>query len=97
MTDRHDPYAFPNVVSDFELHLFAEGKLFRAYDLLGAHVQTIKGVIGVRFVVWAPNAMRVSVVGDFNGWDGRRHPMRSRGGSGLWELFIPDIAEGRRL
>ncbi len=94
VTDRHDPYAFPNVVSDFELHLFAEGKLFRAYDLLGAHVQTIKGVIGVRFVVWAPNGMRVSVVGDFNGWDGRRHPMRSRGGSGLWELFIPDIAEG---
>jgi 1,4-alpha-glucan branching enzyme len=94
ITERHDPYAFPNLISAFDLHLFAEGKLFRAYEVLGGHVRTIDGVTGVRFVVWAPNAMRVSVVGDFNGWDGRRHPMRSCGGSGLWELFVPDIPEG---
>ncbi|HJU04680.1 MAG TPA: 1,4-alpha-glucan branching protein GlgB [Nitrospiraceae bacterium] len=94
VTERHDPYAFPGLISEFDLHLFAEGKLFRAYDVLGGHVRTIDGVTGVRFVVWAPNAMRVSVVGDFNGWDGRRHPMRNCGGSGLWELFIPDIPEG---
>ena len=94
VTERHDPYAFPNLISDFDLHLFAEGRHYRAYELLGAHVQTIEGVTGVRFAVWAPNAMRVSVVGDFNGWDGRFHPMKSRGGAGLWELFIPDIPEG---
>ncbi|MGH7231052.1 MAG: 1,4-alpha-glucan branching protein GlgB [Nitrospiraceae bacterium] len=93
-TDRHDPYAFHNLIPEFDLHLFSEGKLFRAYDVLGAHVQSIDGVTGVRFAVWAPNAMRVSVVGEFNGWDGRRHPMQSCGGTGLWELFIPDISEG---
>ncbi|WP_447980692.1 1,4-alpha-glucan branching protein GlgB [Candidatus Nitrospira bockiana] len=96
VTQRHDPYAFRNLISDFDLHLFAEGRLFRGYDLLGAHPVTMDGVAGVRFVVWAPNAMRVSVVGDFDGWDGRRHPMRSRGASGLWELFIPDLPLGTR-
>jgi 1,4-alpha-glucan branching enzyme len=94
VTERHDPYAFRDLISDFDLHLFAEGRLYRAYSLLGAHVIEVNGVSGVRFVVWAPNAMRVSVVGDFNGWDGRRHQMRSRGPSGLWELFIPDLGDG---
>ena len=94
VTQRHDPYAFPNLISDFDLHLFAEGRLYRAYQMLGAHCMQIDGIAGVRFVVWAPNAMRVSVVGDFNGWDGRRHQMRNRGASGLWELFIPDLPEG---
>ena len=94
VTERHDPYAFRDLISDFDLHLFAEGRLYRAYSLLGAHVIDVNGVSGVRFVVWAPNAMRVSVVGDFNGWDGRRHQMRSRGASGLWELFIPDLGDG---
>ncbi|MBA2251274.1 MAG: 1,4-alpha-glucan branching enzyme, partial [Nitrospirales bacterium] len=94
VTQRHDPYAFPNLVSDFDLHLFAEGRLYRAYQILGAHCILINGVPGVRFVVWAPNAMRVSVVGDFNGWDGRRHQMRNRGAPGLWELFLPDLPEG---
>jgi 1,4-alpha-glucan branching enzyme len=94
VTDRHDPYAYPPLLSDFDLHLFAEGRLYRAYDTFGAHVRHVEGVAGVGFVVWAPNALRVSVVGDFNGWDGRRHPMRSRGSTGLWELFLPDLSEG---
>jgi len=92
--ERHDPYAFGPLISDFDLHLFAEGRLYRGYQLLGAHVATVDGVPGVRFVVWAPNARRVSVVGEFNGWDGRAHPMRTRGMTGLWELFIPDLPEG---
>ncbi|MFQ5992262.1 MAG: 1,4-alpha-glucan branching protein GlgB [Nitrospiraceae bacterium] len=94
MTERHDAYAFPPLLSDFDLHLFAEGRLYRAYEMFGAHMHTVKDVVGARFVIWAPDALRVSVVGDFNGWDGRRHPMRNRGTTGLWELFIPDIPEG---
>ncbi|MDH5701093.1 MAG: 1,4-alpha-glucan branching enzyme, partial [Nitrospirota bacterium] len=69
---RHDPYAFPPLISDFDLHLFGEGKLYKAYEQLGAQVCTHHGVQGVNFAVWAPNAKRVSVVGDFNEWDGRR-------------------------
>ena len=92
--ERHDPDAFPPLLTDFDLHLFAEGRHYRAYDMMGAHVRTVEGVAGVHFVVWAPNALRVSVVGDFNGWDGRCHPMRSIGSTGLWELFIPDLPEG---
>lgn len=91
---RHDPYAFPPCLSSFDLHLFGEGKSYKAYEKLGAQVCTHQGVQGVNFAVWAPNARRVSVVGDFNEWDGRRHPMRSRGGTGIWELFIPDLQEG---
>jgi 1,4-alpha-glucan branching enzyme len=91
---QYDPYAFSPVLSEFDLHLFGEGKLYKAYDKLGAHCCTHEGIQGVNFVVWAPNGKRVSVVGAFNGWDGRRHPMRSRGGVGIWELFIPGIGEG---
>lgn len=94
VTDRHDPYAFPPSLTDFDLHLLAEGRHYRAYNVLGAYPATVAGVAGTRFAVWAPNAVRVSVVGDFNGWDGRRHAMRSRGGTGIWELFIPELAEG---
>ncbi len=94
IAERHDPYAFPPLLTDFDLHLFAEGRLYRAYEKLGAHLVTVEGVAGVWFAVWAPNAVRVSVVGDFNDWDGRRHPMRNRGATGLWELFIPDLPEG---
>jgi 1,4-alpha-glucan branching enzyme len=90
----HDPYSFPAQLSDFDLHLFGEGKHHRAYRFLGAHPHEIHGVAGVLFAVWAPNAERVSVVGDFNHWDGRRHPMRVRGGSGVWELFIPELEAG---
>ena len=91
---QYDPYAFSPVLSEFDLHLFGEGKLYQAYEKLGAHPCTHQGVKGVNFAVWAPNAQRVSVVGEFNQWDGRRHPMRSRGGVGIWELFIPEIQEG---
>jgi 1,4-alpha-glucan branching enzyme len=90
----HDPYAFPPLLTDYELHLFAEGTLYKAYDSFGAHIRTIEGVCGVHFVVWAPNAVRVSIIGDFNGWNGLCHPMTSRGSTGLWELFIPDLQEG---
>jgi len=91
---RHDPYSYPAQLSDFDLHLFSEGKHLHAYRFLGAHPHAVEGTAGVLFAVWAPNAERVSVVADFNHWDGRCHPMRVRGGSGVWELFIPDIAPG---
>ena len=90
----YDPYCFPPRISDFDLHLFNEGKLREAYRVFGAHAVTVDGVAGVAFATWAPNAERASVVGDFNGWDGRRHPMRSRGTSGVWELFVPDLTPG---
>jgi 1,4-alpha-glucan branching enzyme len=90
----HDPYSFPPQLEDYDLHLFGEGKHWHAYRLLGAHSVVVEKVGGVLFSVWAPNAERVSVVGDFNRWDGRIHPMRVRGGSGVWELFIPDIQPG---
>ncbi|MFZ5658735.1 MAG: 1,4-alpha-glucan branching protein GlgB [Pseudomonadota bacterium] len=90
----YDPYSFPPSISDFELHLFGEGRLWEAYRMLGAHPREQAGVQGVRFAVWAPNAERVSVVGDFNDWDGRRHPMQVHGSSGVWELFIPELPDG---
>lgn len=94
VSHRYDPYAFAPVLSEFDLHLFGEGKLFRAYEKLGAHPCVHQGIKGVNFAVWAPNAQRVSVVGNFNEWDGRRHPMRVRGGVGIWELFIPELDAG---
>jgi 1,4-alpha-glucan branching enzyme len=89
-----DPYSFLPVLGDLDLQLFNEGTHFRTYDRLGAHVMEHGGVRGTAFAVWAPNAERVSVTGDFNQWDGRRHAMRERGSSGIWELFIPDVSEG---
>jgi 1,4-alpha-glucan branching enzyme len=89
-----DPYRFPPVLSDFDLHLFGEASHLRLYEKHGAHLIDHAGVRGVCFAVWAPNAERVSVIGDFNQWDGRRHPMRPRGASGVWELFIPELAQG---
>ena len=94
VTEHHDPYAFPLLISDHDLLLFAEGNLFKSYEKLGAHLTTVDGIIGIHFVVWAPNAMRVSVVGAFNDWDGRCHQMMSRGSTGIWELFVPDVPEG---
>jgi 1,4-alpha-glucan branching enzyme len=88
-----DPYRFPPVLSDYDLYLLGEGTHQRVYDKLGAHPMTLDGVEGVAFVVLAPNARRVSVVGDFNYWNPRRHPMRVRG-SGYWELFIPRAKPG---
>jgi 1,4-alpha-glucan branching enzyme len=90
----HDPYVFPPQIPDFDLHLFSEGRHWHAYRFLGAHPRVVDGVEGVLFATWAPNAERASVVGDFNAWDGRRHAMRIRGGSGVWELFIPGLAPG---
>src|SRR5262249_44138793 len=89
-----DAYAFPPLLTDYDLHLLAEGTHLGAYERLGAHVREVNGVSGVHFTVWAPNATRVSVVGNFNRWDGRRHPMRSHPGAGIWEIFIPDLAAG---
>jgi 1,4-alpha-glucan branching enzyme len=89
-----DPYAFGPLLSEQEIYLFNEGRLLEAWRSLGGHAMEIDGVVGVRFAVWAPNAERVSVVGDFNAWDGRVHAMRVRGGSGIWELFIPGLAAG---
>ncbi|PID58067.1 1,4-alpha-glucan branching enzyme [candidate division KSB3 bacterium] len=88
-----DVYSFPPVLSEDDLYLYGEGKHYKIYDKLGCHLIDLQGVQGALFAVWAPNAKRVSVVGDFNGWDGRKHPMRLRGMSGIWELFIPDMKE----
>ncbi len=91
-----DPYCFLPTLGELDLHLLAEGTHERPYELLGAHPRNLGGVEGVGFAVWAPNARGVSVVGDFNAWDGRIHMMRSMGGSGIWELFIPGLEPGAR-
>jgi 1,4-alpha-glucan branching enzyme len=89
-----DPYAFLPTLGELDLHLAGEGRHERLWEKLGAHPRTIDGVDGVAFAVWAPNARSVRVVGDFNSWDGRLHPMRSLGPSGIWELFVPGVPEG---
>ncbi|MCL4858982.1 MAG: 1,4-alpha-glucan branching protein GlgB [Caldilineaceae bacterium] len=89
-----DPYRFPLQWSEFDLHLFGEGNLFEAYTRFGAHMITVDGVRGVHFAVWAPNAQRVSVIGPFNGWDTRTHPMQRHSDVGVWELFIPHLPQG---
>jgi 1,4-alpha-glucan branching enzyme len=89
-----DPYAFPPVLTDYDLYLFGEGTHYLKYEKLGAHVREVDGVRGVHFAVWAPNAKRVSVVGDFNLWDGRVHAMRGRATSGIWEIFVPALNDG---
>lgn len=89
-----DPYKYSPVLTDFDFHLFNEGNHYRIYEKLGAHIIEHEGSKGVLYAVWAPNAKRVSVIGNFNKWDGRRNMMRNRGGSGVWELFIPGHTEG---
>ncbi len=91
-----DPYRFLPLLGELDLQLLGEGTHYRSYEQLGAHVRTVDGITGVHFAVWAPNARRVAVTGDFNNWDGRRHPMRVVGGSGIWELFIPGLRPGER-
>ncbi len=91
-----DPYRFPPVLGELDEHLLAESTHLNAFDKLGAHVMAMEGIAGTHFAVWAPNASRVSVVGDGNGWDGRYHLMRRRGASGIWEIFIPGVGEGAR-
>jgi 1,4-alpha-glucan branching enzyme len=88
------PYSFGLLLGDIDLHSLNEGRHLELAHSLGAQIVTIDGVAGVRFAVWAPNATRVAVVGDFNLWDRRRHPMRVRYGSGVWELFVPRVAPG---
>ena len=88
------PISFGPVLTDFDLHLLGEGTHYRNYERLGAHIRTHRGFRGVHFAVWAPNAQRVSVIGNFNHWDGRRHPMGNRGATGIWEIFIPDLCQG---
>ena len=92
--ETEDPYSFAPLLGDLDLHLFNEGRHFELAEALGANVVTVDDVRGVRFAVWAPNAERVAVVGDFNAWDARRNPMRRRYPSGVWELFIPRLTEG---
>lgn len=92
--DVYDAYSFSLQMTEHDLYLFNEGKLNQAYRMLGAHRVRNAGVEGVRFAVWAPNAERVSVVGDFNRWDGRMHPMCVHHSSGVWELFIPELPSG---
>jgi 1,4-alpha-glucan branching enzyme len=89
-----DPYRFGTLLGEVDVYLMAEGTHHRLYERLGAHCMSLDGVSGVAFAVWAPNARRVSVVGDFNMWDGRRHPMRRRFESGVWELFVPGVGPG---
>jgi len=91
-----DPYRYPPQLGELDLHLAREGRHERLYDRLGAHPREIEAVAGTMFAVWAPSASRVSVVGDFNSWDGRLHPMRSLGASGIWELFLPGVETGAR-
>jgi 1,4-alpha-glucan branching enzyme len=92
--DIEDPYRFGQVLGEMDVWLLAEGTHARPYEKLGAHPAEVEGVAGVAFAVWAPNARRVSVVGSFNNWDGRRHMMRVHGGSGVWEIFIPHLVAG---
>ncbi len=94
--DIEDPYRFPPVLGELDVYLLAEGTHLRPYEKLGAYPMTMEGVTGVAFAVWAPGARRVSVVGDFNAWDGRCHPMRLRQECGVWEIFIPGVPAGAR-
>ena len=89
-----DPYSFGTILGPLDLHLFAEGNHWQLYEKLGAHLTEVDGAHGSTFHVWAPNAQRVSVVGEFNGWDGRIHPMRKLVGCGVWEIFLPGVAAG---
>ena len=91
----YDPYCFPPQIGDLDLHLFGEGRHRHTYRFLGAHRTEADGITGTQLAVWAPNAERVSVIGNFNQWDGRTHPMRVRGSSGIWELFIPELESGQ--
>jgi 1,4-alpha-glucan branching enzyme len=91
-----DPYSYGPILGELDMHLYKVGNHYEIYEKLGAHLTEIKGLAGVSFAVWAPNAQRVSVVGDFNGWDGRTHQMRKRIEAGIWEIFIPGVGENDR-
>ena len=91
-----DPYRFPAVLGEMDVYLLAEGTHLRSYERMGAHIRTLEGIEGTAFTVWAPSARHVAVVGDFNDWDGRVHPMRLQVGCGVWEIFLPGVGEGAR-
>ncbi len=92
--EEEDPYRFPTCLGELDRHLMREGRHHRIFEKLGAHIVSVAGINGVNFAVWAPNARRVSVVGNFNGWNGCCHPMRLHPGCGVWEIFIPNLGEG---
>ncbi len=92
--EEHDPFRFGPVLGEMDEHFIGEGSHLGLWRVLGAHLMTHQGIDGTHFAVWAPSAQRVSVVGDFNHWDGRRHPMRLRGATGVWEIFLPEVGEG---
>src|SRR5919106_5792291 len=91
-----DPYRFPSTLGEFDRHLLAEGTHYGVSDKLGAHLTVLDSVAGTVFAVWAPDARRVNVVGDFNAWDGRRHAMRRHPANGIWEIFVPAVEPGAR-
>ncbi len=91
-----DPYRFAPMLTEYDIYLHGEGRNWEIYEKLGAHLREVDGVRGVNFAVWAPNAFRVSVIGDFNNWDGRIHSMHSHGASGMWEIFIPHVTTGTK-
>ena len=90
----YDPYAFPPLFTEYDRYLIGEGTHYKSYERLGAHLRQVEGIAGVHFAVWAPNALRVSVIGDFNDWDDRAHPMRRYEDTGVWDLFIPELGPG---
>ncbi len=92
--ETHDPYSFWPVISEYDIFLYSQGNHHRIFEKLGAHIMTVNNITGTLFSVWAPCAKRVSVIGGFNQWDGRRHQMRQLGASGIWELFIPLVTTG---
>ncbi len=92
----HDPYAFFPGIGEIDTFLFNKGCHYELYSMLGANIKRVQGIEGVQFAVWAPNARSVYLTSDFNYWDGRLYPMRSMGGSGVWELFVPGIGEGEK-
>ena len=94
--DLDDPYRYGQVMGELDLHLFGEGNHYRAFEKLGSHPVTLGAATGTYFAVWAPNADRVSVVGDFNRWNGLAHPMRRLVPNGIWELFVPGLPAGER-
>ncbi len=91
---QYDPYAFLPILGDVDLYLFGKGTHYDIYKVLGGRITDHQGVRGVKFAVWAPSAARVSLIADFNHWDGRVNPMRSLGSSGVWELFVPGLSQG---
>lgn len=97
VSEFHDPYSFLPVLTDYDLYLIGEGSHYETHEKLGAHIREINRIKGVHFAVWAPNAKRVSVVGDFNCWDGRQHQMRVLGSSGIWKYSFQNLIQAKSI